>query len=172
MHKYKNALIRVSLPTMDVRENASSIFLYYCSFYSISLPCSLPDNSRLVKGPSAPSKPHLPFFFSSSSSSSSLPLSSLSLPVSRLCCRSKCSYWGTVGNSVCVRTWGRKGNKWNREKENRWEGKTLCLGLMKYCRYIDRFCGAKSFLCLSLGLLLFVSASLRSCLTLSISVAN
>lgn len=40
----------------------------YYSCYWIPLPCSvlLPDNSRLAKGPTTPSKPHLPFFFSTS----------------------------------------------------------------------------------------------------------
>lgn len=55
-----------------------------------------------------------------------------------------------------------KGSNWSRKKEKWWEGKTLCLGLMKYRRYIDRFCGAKSFFCPSLRLLPFFSPSLHS----------
>ncbi len=78
----------------------------------------------------------------------------------------------TQEGEKCVK--GRKGNKWRRKKEKRWESKTLYLGLMKCRRYIDRFCGAKSFLCPSLRLLLFFSASLHPSISLcpSLRLAN
>lgn len=57
------------------QQRMSETMLLVSNVVVIEIPCPysppacLPDNSRLVKGPSAPSKPHLPFFFSSFSTS-------------------------------------------------------------------------------------------------------
>ncbi len=125
-------------PSRHVRENSSEQF-FTTAVAIESLAAWLPDNSRLVKGPSAPSELHLSFF-----------LYSPSLPLSPYFSSHQTPLLGVkvqlLGNSrelcLCAHEW-EKSVKWSEagKKEIQRESKVLCLGSRKCRKYIDRFCG-------------------------------